>query len=250
MHLLRLMIMSGISEKGTSMSETIEQPEPETHEGAATESSKVFSHSPVFYWWPIWAFGGLFWLLQSTGLYASDAAQKSFGFIFAWVLLFVLFSTTVRLRGAQSVIFGLSMLIVAILIFTAGMTGAVASFFSSFDINMSNGFYLFISLGVFFLWILMFGIFDRLKHWQAVPGQLHERRFFGSGDIAQGGLNVSSKYVADDFLRHRVLGLGIMGDLKLTYPDGHHIEVPNVIFAKRRNDEINKVLVIRTSVDI
>ena len=236
--------------KGMNMNETETQTIASEREETSSESSKIFSHSPIVYWWPVWAFGFLFWFLQFTGIYDSVQAQRNIGVVFAFILLFVIFSTTVRLRGANSVIFGLSVVIGVILIVTAGMTGLVTKFFGSFDVEMSNGFYLFIALSIFILWIMMIGIFDRLKHWQAVPGQLHEKRFFGAGDIAQGGLNVSSKYQADDFLRHRILGLGVMGDLILTYPDGHQQEVPNVVFAKRRNDEINRVIVIRTSVDI
>lgn len=255
-HMLRFVNSAGpsmmyrIYQQGTGMSETDTDTKRDQHEEHVAYSSKVYSHSPIFYWWPVWTFGLLFWFMQTTGIYDSDQAQQNIGFVYAFILLFIIFSTTVRLRGANSVIFGLIVVIGVILIVTAGMTGVVASFFSSFDVKMSSGFYLFVSVAVFLLWLMMFGVFDRLKHWQAVPGQLHEKRFFGAGDIAQGGLNVSSKYQADDFLRHRILGLGVMGDLILTYPDGHQEEVPNVVFAKQRNDEINRVIVIRTSVDI
>ena len=67
---------------------------------------KVYAHSPIFYWWPIWALGLTFgaistFLPSETADVVSNAARVQ-GQTFVFVLLFIIFSTTVKLRGPLS----------------------------------------------------------------------------------------------------------------------------------------------------
>ena len=109
---------------------------------------RIFSHSAIIYWWPIWLLGFVFYLLSTFGLGDNENAQRIMGITYLFTLLFVIFSTTVRLRGANSVIFGLFIIIGFILLATSGLTGALGSFIGSLDIQMSPTFYLVLGIGV------------------------------------------------------------------------------------------------------
>ncbi len=206
---------------------------------------KVYTHSPIIYWWPIWALSFIFYFVSATGIADSETAARVQGLTFVFTLLFVIFSTTVRLRGANSVIFGLILLIGAILLTFANLSGPIARFLGQLDIQMSNTFYLTTGVGVFLMWALMIFAFDKVRYWEVVPGQLHERVFWGSGDRAESGANARCRYRSDDFLRHRILGLVVTGDIEVTLGDGEVWHMHNVLFAKKRTRRINELIVTR-----
>jgi len=210
-----------------------------------SEPLRVYSHSSIIYWWPVWVLGLIFWALSSTLFSGSLSAHRVMGVTFAFSLLFVIFSTTVRLRGANSVIFGLVLVIGFILMATSGLTGALGKFIRSLDVTFSNTAYLVLGLGVFLQWSLMYFGFDRVKFWDVVPGQMHERLFWGSGDKSENGANAKCQYKADDFLRHRILGLMMTGDLEIQLGDGRRWELHNVLFARQKAKRINQLIVMR-----
>ena len=234
------------------MSETPATPEhspesPSVQQARDTDSDplRMYSHSSIIYWWPLWVFGFLFYILSITGLGASDTAQRIMGLTYTIILLFVVFSTTVRLRGANSVIFGLTVVIGIILLATSGYTGLLTNFAASLDVRMSSTFYLVVGAGVFLEWVLMFWGFDRVKYWEIVPGQMHERIFWGSGNKSESGANAKCVYRADDFLRHRILGWNSTGDLEIVLGDGSVWNLSNVIRAKQKAKRINELIVMR-----
>lgn len=211
----------------------------------ALSAMKVYTHSPILYWWPIWLLGFVAYFLQVTDIAGPGTPERMLGLIFVFTLIFVIFSTTVRLRGANSVIFGLILLIGVILLTFANLSGPIARFLGQLDITMSNMFYLATGVGVFLLWSVMIFGFDKVRYWEVVPGQLHERVFWGSGDRAESGANARCRYRSDDFLRHRILGLVVTGDIEVTLGDGEVWHMHNVLFAKSRARKINALIVTR-----
>ncbi len=206
---------------------------------------KVYTHSPILYWWPVWLLGLLFFFFQGSGLADAEAAARVQGQTFVFVLVFIIFSTTVRLRGANSVILGLMLAIGAILLFTANLYEPIARFIGSLDIRMSASFYGFMGISVLLIWCIMIFGFDRVKYYEIVPGQLHEKVIWGTGDRAESGANARCIYKKDDFLRHRMLGLVITGDIEITLGDGEVWYLHNVLFAKQRAARINELIVTR-----
>ena len=229
----------------TSTPEAPKKPRVHAALGGNSEPLKVFSHSAIVYWWPIWVLGLLFWALGATGLADGPEAQRVMGITFVFTLLFIIFSTTVRLRGANSVIFGLILVIGFILLATANMTGPLGDFIKSWDVRLSPTAFLVTGIGVLLQWILMIFGFDRVKFWQVVPGQRHEKVFWGSGDKSENGANAKCQYRSDDFLRHRILGMMMIGDLEITLGDGRVWQLHNVLFARSRNRRINELIVMR-----
>lgn len=207
---------------------------------------KVYTHSPILYWWPIWALGLLFGFVS---LFVSgegtEAAARVQGQTFVFVLVFVIFSTTVKLRGANSVILGLILLIGGILLATANLSGPIAAFIGGLDIRMSPAFYWFVGISVFVMWAVMIFGFDKVKFYEIAPGQVRERVFWGSGDRAESGANARCRYLKDDFLRHRILGVVVTGDIEITLADGEVWYLHNVLFAKEKANRINELIVTR-----
>lgn len=207
---------------------------------------KVYTHSPILYWWPIWALGLIFGFVSMfVGGEGTEAAQRVQGQTFVFVLVFVIFSTTVKLRGANSVILGLILAIGGILLATANLSGPIAAFIGGLDIRMSPAFYWFVGITVFLMWAIMIFGFDKVKFYEIAPGQVRERVFWGSGDRAESGANARCRYLKDDFLRHRMLGLIVTGDIEITLADGEVWYLHNVIFAKQKANRINELIVTR-----
>ncbi len=207
---------------------------------------KVYTHSPILYWWPIWLLGFVFGFISLfVGGEGTEAAQRVQGQTFVFVLVFVIFSTTVKLRGANSVILGLILAIGAILLATANLSGPIAAFIGGLDIRMSPAFYWFVGVTVFLMWAIMIFGFDKVKFYEIAPGQVRERVFWGSGDRAESGANARCKYLKDDFLRHRMLGLVVTGDIEITLATGEVWYLHNVLFAKEKANRINELIVTR-----
>jgi hypothetical protein len=207
---------------------------------------KVYTHSPILYWWPIWSLGLLFGFVSLfVSREGTEAAARVQGQTFVFVLVFVIFSTTVKLRGANSVILGLMLLIGGILLATANLSGPIASFIGGLDIRMSPAFYWFVGISVFIMWAVMIFGFDKVKFYEIAPGQVRERVFWGSGDRAESGANARCRYLKDDFLRHRILGIVVTGDIEITLADGEVWYLHNVLFAKEKANRINELIVTR-----
>ena len=217
------------------------------HDGLNQLSTlKVFTNSPILYWWPIWVLGFIFGFVSMfVGGEGTEAAARVQGQTFVFVLVFVIFSTTVKLRGANSVILGLMLAIGGILLATANLSGPIASFIGGLDIRMSPAFYWFVGLTVFIMWTVMIFGFDKVKFYEIAPGQVRERVFWGSGDRAESGANARCKYLKDDFLRHRMLGLIVTGDIEITLANGEVWHLHNVLFAKQKANRINDLIVTR-----
>ena len=224
------------------MSETTPNPAPaaetsaKSHPHSHTQDGlnqlkelKVYAHSPIIYWWPIWALGILFGFISmflpdtvgaADGSGPVSTAALVQGQTFVFVLVFVIFSTTVKLRGANSVILGLIMAIGVILLFMANMFGPIAAYIGGLQIYMSPSFYWFVGIAVFLMWAVMVFGFDKVKFYEIAPGQVRERVYWGSGDRAESGANARCRYLKDDFLRHRMLGGNLLGDIEIALADG------------------------------
>ncbi|MEL6416839.1 MAG: hypothetical protein AAFQ15_18070, partial [Pseudomonadota bacterium] len=173
-----------MSDTPTETAQTAAPPQPSSVQDGLNQLSelRVYTHSPILYWWPIWSLGLLFGIVS---LFVSgegtEAAARVQGQTFVFVLVFIIFSTTVKLRGANSVILGLILLIGGILLATANLSGPIAAFIGGLDIRMSPAFYWFVGISVFVMWAVMIFGFDKVKFYEIAPGQVRERVFWGSG---------------------------------------------------------------------
>jgi hypothetical protein len=111
----------------------------------------IYSHSGIFYWWPVWSVGYLFALLtylQGQRVHFGDAdvlvhPSKNLGVIYTFVFLLVILLTHISVRGMASLTVILAA--VAVTLFFAYMDWweDILRALGKLAIYMNLGFYLF-----------------------------------------------------------------------------------------------------------
>lgn len=212
---------------------------------AALQEITIYSHSTLLYWWPAWAFGFAFALLnagQEKFLATAEggAPSSALGLTYLSVLLLLIVFTNVRLRGIHSVVALLTVAFVAVLLAWFGWWDDIAKLIPYLSVHMNTGFYL-----VFIIWLMMFFVFDRLTYWRIRPGQMTEEHLIGGGAESFDTNGLRFQKHSSDFFR-AALGLGA-GDLKVTAAGegGARIEIPNVIFVDRKVHAIEKLISVK-----
>ena len=215
----------------------------------------VVSHAPLFYWWPVWlaalALGAWSSVHGDAVLLNDDGAERVIpasgpGLSFVVILLAVILFTTVTLRGLASVIAVLCVALAGVTLAYLGLWDDIARAVPDLSVHMNAGFYWTFGAGLFALWALQFFFFDRLVVYRFRPGQLIEQRLIGGGERTHDASGVVVEKRSDDFLRHRVLGLGA-GDLVIHTQDSHGspIRLTNVVGVDRRVDAIQALVNVK-----
>jgi hypothetical protein len=188
-------------------------PDATLHRGSEI---RVYSHSTIFYWWPVWVAGyvmaaityveGSRAVIVPSGSVYDDArhalvlppgtaqprsggaaigersaVSKNLGVVFTIILLSVVFITNTPMRGLWSAI---AVLLIVVLTVTFAWIGAWADVLAAFgqiSIHMNMGFYVFFSTLLFLLWTAVVFGFDRTRYWRFQPGQLTHEFVFGGG---------------------------------------------------------------------
>src|SRR5258708_7401358 len=135
---------------------------------------RVYAHSRMLYWWPVWACGYVMALL--THLYGHPyqigRAQELFhdssnlGVIFVLTLAMVILITNFTVRGLSSVIVILSLAIVALLLAYYHKWDAVLEWLGNLKIHLNLGAYFWFSTVIFGMWALTVLILDHLSYWR------------------------------------------------------------------------------------
>ena len=237
-------------------------PEAAPHHGPEL---RIYSHSTIFYWWPVWLVGFVMAALTYSdgsraaivprgstydqashaivlpanadhpGVEGSEigelsAGSKNLGVVFTMTLLLVVFITNTPLRGLWSAI---AILLVAVMTVTfawLGLWPQILAFFGRISIHMNMGFYIVFSSLLFLLWISVVFGFDRMQYWKFRPGQLTHESLFGGGQKSYDTSGMLFEKLRDDPFRHWLLGMG-SGDL-----------VINTSGAQREKLQISNVL--------
>jgi hypothetical protein len=252
---------------------------------------KIISHSPLFYWWPVWAVGFLMAFLtyvdggrmaivpggtvaeQGRQVEGHDgprdvlvlppnghlpldrvthtpnqprlhmAASKNIGVLFAVVLLVIIFTTNVPLRGLWSVVGVLGLLSLSVIFAWVGWWDNILGFLGVLHIHMNALGYLSISLVLFAVWCVTILLFDRQLYMVFSPGQLRVRLEIGGGESAYDAVGMMVQKRRDDLFRHWVLGMG-SGDLivKTGGVNAQHFDMPNVLFVGQKLKLIQQML--------
>jgi hypothetical protein len=182
------------------------------------------------------------------------SSSKNLGVIFCVVLLVVIGITNVPLRGLWSVI--LIILVVALVIIMALLPGGqgedgkpvsalekVLEWLSILDIRINQAGYFVLGIVLFTLWILIFLLFDRQIYMIFSPGQFRVKLEIGDAETAYDTTGMTIQKQRSDLFRHWILGFG-SGDLivRTAGAQGHHFDMPNVLFLGRRVREIEDML--------
>jgi hypothetical protein len=268
------------------------------------EEITIYSHSNLFYWWPIWALGFLFgvltffshhvmaivpneievsrtWLVQSAPgedpkpregiLVVNDgkhhlppatkinnaleppekphlkvSGQKDFGMVFVLVLLFVIATTNVPLRGLWSVVAILVVLMLLLMAERSGMLGQIVDLYRLIDIRINMAGYMLLATGLIIPWLQAFFFWDHQIYIRFTPGQMRVVTAVGSGEQVYDTQGMTVEKQRSDFFRNVVIAgpFGGSGDLivRTSGAQAHQFELHNVLGISRKVSQIEEML--------
>jgi hypothetical protein len=203
---------------------------------------RIYSHSSIFFWWPVWVVGYIMaFLTYSHGgpdqTEAIGQAREWFhpsnnlGVVYLLVLFLVILITNFSVRGLASGMVILGAVLLAVVLAWVGWWDEVFSWFGHLRIHLTLGAYFWFSTLMFLTWaITVFGL-DRLRYWEVTPGQLTHKSLLGTGSKSYNAQGMGLEKHRDDLFRHWLLGLG-SGDLRIRTSGATHelLDVPNVLF--------------------
>jgi hypothetical protein len=171
------------------------------------------------------------------------APSKTYGVIFATVLLLVILITNVPLRGMWSVVAIMTIIMLVIIFSLAGWWDAVLGWLYLLHIHINAAGYFTISIVLLIMWFVTFYFFDRQIYMTFSPGQVKVQTEIGGGEVAYDTMGMTVQKQRSDLFRHWILGLG-SGDLLVTTTGAaaHHFDLPNVLFIGKKVQMIEDML--------
>jgi len=169
--------------------------------------------------------------------------SKTLGVIFCITLLLVIVITNVPLRGMWSLVVIITVIMLSVIFALAGWWETIFSYLDALDIRINMGGYLFISTGLFIVWLVTVMMFDKQTYMVFEPGQFKVCTEIGGGEKVYDTTGLALERQRADLFRHIILGLG-SGDLivKTTGAQAHHFDLPNVLFIGKKVQQIEDLL--------
>jgi hypothetical protein len=214
----------------------------EPHHTHGQTSIRIYSHSSLLFWWPVWLVGYVlaaltWWHGKPQHLESAGNALEwvhpgnNLGVIYFLTLFLIILITNFSVRGLASgmVIMGGALLTVILAYF--GWWDAVFLWFGNLTIHLTMGAYFWFSTLLFITWVFTVFGFDRLSYWEVTPGQITHKLLFGSGSNSYNAQGMGLEKHRDDIFRHWLLGCG-SGDLKIRTSGAtrEEIDLMNVLF--------------------
>jgi hypothetical protein len=114
---------------------------------------------------------------------------------------------------------------------------------------MNLGFYLFVSTGLFLLWLAVVLVFDHLSFWRVRPGQVTHEYVLGAVESSYDTDNMVFTKQQADLFRNWILGFG-SGDLQMQTMGGRGVvaKVANVLFVSARMARIQQLIATKPDV--
>jgi len=224
----------------------------------ATREVRVYSHSIIFYWWPIWVVGYLMALVTRLGgeqVTFQIGGQEStvwfhpsgaLGVIFTFTLVLVILMTHFAVRGVASLTVIVSAIAATLFLAYMGWWNTILDAVGHLRIYMNLSFYLFFSTAMFVVWALAVFVFVRFDYYVFRPGQLVHVTVFGGGEESFDTRGMSVIKIRDDLFRHWVLGLG-SGDMHVATTGARKADfvVHNVLFVSHKLHKIQSLVAMR-----
>jgi hypothetical protein len=175
--------------------------------------------------------------------YIHMSRNKNYGVIFCVTLLLVITITNIPLRGMWSVVVIITVIMLSVIFALAGWWERIFTFVEYLDIRINAGGYLFISVGLFIIWLFTILIFDRQIYIEFEPGQFKVCTEIGGGETAYDTIGMTLERQRSDLFRHMILGLG-SGDLivRTSGAQAHQFALPNVLFISKKVQMIEDLL--------
>jgi hypothetical protein len=215
---------------------------------------RIYSHSNLYYWWPVWVVGFLMALLtwlQGVPVQIADIPEHfhpsgSVGIVFLVTLFLVILMTNISMRGTASVVAVLTIILVTVLLAWFGWWTVILDWVGRLRVHLNLGAYLTFSTLMFAAWALTVFGFDRTSYWLIKPGQITQEFVFGAGSRSYNTTNMVLEKFQGDLFRNWIIGLGT-GDLRIQTMGGSHdtIDIPNVLFVTRKVALIQEMIAIK-----
>jgi hypothetical protein len=210
---------------------------------SAEHEIRIYSHSSLFYWWPVWVFGFLFALitrLDGTQVQIGNHEVwlhpgQNLGVIYTVILFLVILITNVTVRGRSSVIVILTLLLATVLFAYLGWWEVILGWLPHLAIYLNMGFYIFLSTLVFLAWSGAVFVHDRMDYWILRPGQMTHMTVIGGQEKSYDTRGMVFEKIQSDLFRHWILGLGA-GDIRIITTGARREEVllSNILFVSRQ----------------
>jgi hypothetical protein len=204
-----------------------DQQQPGAAAAAASASDtevRVYQHSPILYWWVVWAYGFFCALLTyAQGESVVIAGSRPMlvhpsawvGISFTALLLFVIIATSVRARGATAVILILLVLLSATAVYGVLSVEGLFKTPPALLVHLNLAFYMLMSSVLLVVWFVVVFLVDGLSYWRFRGNQIERVRRFGGvvGRAAESYplMHVKLTRFSDDLFAHKLLGLGLFG---------------------------------------
>ncbi|MCF7676033.1 MAG: hypothetical protein K9M97_11860 [Akkermansiaceae bacterium] len=214
--------------------------EPHRHHGQT--SIRIYSHSSLLFWWPVWLVGYV--MAALTYWHGKPQHLESAGQVLEWVhpgnnlgvfylltLFLIIMITNFSMRGLASGMVIMGGVLLTVVLAYLGWWDEVFRWFGNLTIHLTMGAYFWFSTLMFVTWVFTVFGFDRLSYWEVTPGQLTHKMLFGSGSNSYNAQGMGLEKHRDDIFRHWLLGCG-SGDLKIRTSGAtrEQIDLLNVLF--------------------
>jgi hypothetical protein len=214
----------------------------------------IYSHSPFFYWWPVWLTGYIMAVLtwmhgEKVQIGTTEVwfdRSKNTGVLFTLVFFLVILITNVTVRGLASVVVLLALAFTAVCLAYFGLWEDLFNWMGQVAIYMNMGFYVFFSTMVFLVWAFSVFIYDHMSYWRVTPGQMTYEHVIGGAAKSYDTRGMVFEKRRKDLFRHWVVGLG-SGDIQISTTGAKRetIDVPNVLFVDSKVAEIQKMIAMQ-----
>ncbi len=205
--------------------ETMPQSGPAAPPAAGAPSEvRIYPHSPILYWWIVWAYGFICAALtyfQGESVTFGNGKPELIhpsawvGVSFTLVLLFVTLATIVRARGVNAI---LLLILLALAFVGTQLVLSIEGLFKTppaIQVHMNLAFYMMVSSVLFVIWFIIVFIIDRLTFWRFKPSQIERVQRFasllGRAPESYSVMHVRLTRYSDDLLAHKILALGFLG---------------------------------------
>jgi hypothetical protein len=201
---------------------------------------RIYSHSPLLYWWPVWVMGFLLAFWTWVDHYPSPAAADGQpmvhiarspipGAIFVITLLFTIVFSNVSLRGPWALFFGTCIVSLMLLLSWLHGWSPLFHWFSLLRIYLNQGGYLALAIPLCLVWFVAIFFFDRRVYIVFTAGQLRVCDRLGKIEQVYDAMSVAFEKKPYNWF-HRFVGCGA-GDLVLKAGGANRevYELPNVV---------------------
>jgi hypothetical protein len=218
----------------------------------------VYSHSPIIYWWPVWAVGYLLAALtymQGVSTPFKDVEvlihpSPTLGVVFTATFLLVIVITHLTVRGTASLAVILALVAAALFLAYMDWWDDIFRAMGKLAIFMNLGFYVFFSTTILAVWLFAVFVFDRMEYWEFRPGQAVHHTILGAGEQTYDTHGMAVEKKRDDLFRHWILGLG-SGDVHISTTGAKKADfvVYNVMFIDAKLARIQRLAAMRPDTD-